>query len=80
MLQYLFALSRLKGLEWLEDQTASLQDIPSAHVESLLTYMYSGEVSIQENDLVNLLHSAKGLGVKGLCDVDNVSSLIYFDA
>ena len=33
--------------------------------------MYNGEVSVEESDLVTLLASAKSLGIKGLCEVDN---------
>jgi len=48
-----------------------MQDIPSNHIELLLKYMYQGEVSVEDNQLVHLIASAKGLGIKGLCDVDN---------
>jgi hypothetical protein len=33
--------------------------------------MYEGEVSVEEADLAPLLTSARGLGIKGLCEVDN---------
>ena len=45
--------------------------MPSKHLETLLRYMYEGEVSVEEGDLAPFLTSARGLGIKGLCEVDN---------
>lgn len=47
-----------------------MQDVPSKHIDILLRYMYEGEVSVEEADLAPLLTSARGLGIKGLCEVD----------
>ena len=35
--------------------------------------MYEGEVSVEEIDLAPLLTCARGLGIKGLCEVDSKS-------
>ena len=34
-------------------------------VEMLIGYMYSGEVSVTQEDIVPLLNAAKSLGIKG---------------
>ena len=46
------------------------QDTPSQHLAVLLKYMYEGQVSVQEDQLVSLLASAKALGIKGLSEVE----------
>ena len=38
-------------------------------MEMLIGYMYSGQVSVTQDDIVPLLSAAKTLGVKGLLDV-----------
>ena len=38
-----------------------------------MRYMYEGEVSVEEIDLAPLLTCARGLGIKGLCEVDSKS-------
>lgn len=43
-----------------------LKDVDPRHLELILNYMYRGEVNVQENDLMSLLNTAKGLQVKGL--------------
>ena len=37
-------------------------------MELLLSYMYRGEINVQESDLYNLLTTAKGLQIRGLTD------------
>jgi len=48
-----------------------LKDVSSRQLEMLLSYMYRGEINVEEGDLVKLLQTAKGLGVKGLSEVDD---------
>jgi len=45
-----------------------LKDVESRHLELILNYMYRGEVNVQEIELMSLLHTAKGLQIKGLSD------------
>lgn len=48
-----------------------LKDVSGFQLEKLLSYMYRGEINVEENDLIKLLQTAKGLGVKGLSEVDD---------
>ena len=52
-----------------------LKDVSSKQLEMLLSYMYRGEINVEEYDLINLLHTAKGLGVKGLSEVDDQNAV-----
>ncbi len=45
-----------------------LKDVDPKHLELILRYMYRGEISLSEDDLVALLQTAKGLEIKGLTD------------
>ena len=48
--------------------------IPGASFNSivaLLTFMYSGEVNVYEEQIPMLLNLAETLGIKGLADVQN---------
>ncbi len=45
-----------------------LKDVDPKHLELLLRYMYRGEINLDEEDLMDLLHTAKGLQVKGLTE------------
>jgi hypothetical protein len=47
-----------------------LKDVDPRHMELLLNYMYRGEINVEENELMGLLATAKGLQVKGLTDAD----------
>lgn len=47
-----------------------LKDVDVAVVELLLRYMYSGQVSVAENQLSPLVTAAKSLSIKGLLDVN----------
>ena len=38
-------------------------------VELLVRYMYSGQVSVSEDQIIPLVHAAKSLSIKGLLDV-----------
>ena len=45
-----------------------LKDVDPRHMELILQYMYRGEINVQEDDLMDLLNTAKGLRVKGLTE------------
>lgn len=46
-------------------------------VVALLTFMYSGEVNVYEEQISTLLSLAETLGIKGLADFSGVSIAIY---
>ena len=52
-----------------------LKDVSSSQLEKLLSYMYRGEINVEEGDLIKLLQTAKGLGVKGLSEVDDQNAV-----
>jgi len=54
-----------------------LKDVSSRQLEMLLNYMYRGEINVEEGDLVKLLQTAKGLGVKGLSEVDDQNAVNF---
>eukprot|EP00092_Neocalanus_flemingeri_P014745 GFUD01015912.1.p1 GENE.GFUD01015912.1~~GFUD01015912.1.p1 ORF type:complete len:322 (-),score=76.97 GFUD01015912.1:117-1082(-) len=54
-----------------------LKDVSSRQLEMLLSYMYRGEINVEEADLVKLLQTAKGLGVKGLSEVDDQNAVNF---
>ena len=45
-----------------------LKDVDPRHMELLLTYMYRGEINVQEHELMSFLAAAKSLQIKGLAD------------
>lgn len=45
-----------------------LKDVNPRHMELLLSYMYRGEINVQESELVGLLETARSLQIKGLAD------------
>ncbi len=47
-----------------------LKDVDPRHLELLLSYMYRGEINVQESELMGFLATAKSLQVKGLTDAD----------
>ena len=51
-----------------------LKDVDPRHMELLLSYMYRGEINVQESELYGLLATAKSLQIKGLTDSDDASS------
>jgi len=51
-----------------------LKDVEASHLEMLLSYMYRGEINVEEGDLMDLLRTARGLGIKGLSDVDDLGT------
>jgi len=46
-----------------------VRDVESSILELLVRYMYSGQVSVSEEQLVPLVQAAKSLSIKGLLDV-----------
>jgi len=46
-----------------------IKDIEDCIVELLVRYMYSGEISVAEDQIIPLVHAAKSLAIKGLLDV-----------
>ena len=49
-------------------------------MELLLSYMYRGEINVEESELVGLLATAKGLQIKGLTESNEDSASTYRDA
>jgi len=45
-----------------------LKDVDPRHMELLLSYMYRGEINVQEQELMDLMATAKSLQIKGLAD------------
>ena len=50
-----------------------LKDVDSKHLELLLSYMYRGEINVEENELMDLLATAKSLQIKGLTEAEDES-------
>jgi DNA-directed RNA polymerase subunit RPC12/RpoP len=46
-----------------------VNDMKDEIIEMLIGYMYSGQVSVTQDEIVPLLSAAKSLGIKGLLDV-----------
>lgn len=51
-----------------------LKDVESSHLEMLLSYMYRGEINVEEQELMGLLNTARGLGIKGLSEVNDLGT------
>ena len=51
-----------------QESIVYLKDVDPRHMELLLSYMYRGEINVQESDLYALLTTAKGLQIRGLTD------------
>ena len=45
-----------------------LKDVSSKDYERLLSYMYHGEVSVPQAELLSLISAAKSLGIRGLAE------------
>lgn len=45
-----------------------LKDVDPRHLELLLSYMYRGEINVQERELMELMATARSLQIKGLAD------------
>ncbi|QQP53283.1 Protein abruptlike, partial [Caligus rogercresseyi] len=51
-----------------------LSDVSSEDLDSVLTFMYNGEVKVKQEDLNSFLGVAEKLRVRGLCQGDKRSS------
>jgi len=47
-----------------------LKDISEKHLQMLISFMYRGEINCEEHDLPQFIAAARGLGVKGLSEVE----------
>ena len=47
-----------------------LKDVKPSHMELLLNFMYRGEIHVEEEELMDLLATAKGLQIRGLSESD----------
>ena len=45
-----------------------LKDVSPSHMELLLNFMYRGEINVEEEELMTLLNTARGLQIRGLSD------------
>ena len=48
-----------------------LKDVDAKHMEMLLSYMYRGEINVEESELMGFLATARSLQIKGLTESDN---------
>ncbi len=51
-----------------------LKDVDPVHLELILAYMYRGEISVGQAELIELLHAAKGLRVRGLTEASETDT------
>ena len=56
-----------------------LKDIRYVDLESLVKYMYAGQVYIKQDQLGRFLKTAEALQVKGLAEHPNISSKVEKD-
>jgi hypothetical protein len=49
-----------------------LKDVPFAHLQAILEFMYAGEVNVAQDQLPAFLKTAERLKVKGLAEVPPV--------
>jgi len=61
--------SLFSGLPHNQHPVIFIRDIQDSIVELLVRYMYSGQVSVAEDQIIPLVHAARSLGIKGLLDV-----------
>jgi len=47
-----------------------LKDVDAHHMELLLNFMYRGEINVEEDELMDLIATARGLSIRGLSDSD----------
>ena len=57
-----------------------LKDVRHADLESLVKYMYAGQVYIKQDQLGRFLKTAEALQVRGLAEHPNISSKVEKDA
>ena len=55
----------------IQDKT-TFKDVNPDHMELLLNFMYRGEISVAEIELMDLIDTAKGLTIHGLSEEDDI--------
>jgi len=51
-----------------------MKNVDSRHLELILAYMYRGELTLKQSELIQFLATAKDLQVKGLSEMDQVEA------
>lgn len=73
-----FFLELFRTLESTNHPVIVIPGASFSSIVALLTFMYSGEVNVYEEQIPMLLNLAETLGIKGLADVQNNVSLQSF--
>ncbi|XP_030755148.1 zinc finger protein 131 isoform X2 [Sitophilus oryzae] len=55
-----------------------MKDMKFQEMQSLVDFMYKGEVNVTQDDLPSLLKSAEALQIRGLCGSDQLLNSAYF--
>ncbi|KAJ8916485.1 hypothetical protein NQ315_000127 [Exocentrus adspersus] len=55
-----------------------MKDMKFSEMQSLVDFMYKGEVNVTQDDLPSLLKSAEALQIRGLCGSDQLLNPAYF--
>ncbi|CAG9814991.1 unnamed protein product [Phaedon cochleariae] len=56
-----------------------MKDMKFSEMQSLVDFMYKGEVNVTQDDLPSLLKSAEALQIRGLCGSDQLLNPTYFN-
>nr|CAI5838865.1 unnamed protein product [Callosobruchus analis] len=56
-----------------------MKDMKYSEMQSLVDFMYKGEVNVTQDDLPSLLKSAEALQIRGLCGSDQLLNPAYFN-
>jgi len=54
-----------------------LKDVSEDHLAMLISFMYKGEINCAESELLRFLATARGLGIKGLSEVEEEYQTCY---